>query len=304
MIGPLDSFLALIFALILGGASRFTFELAKMPAAARPVLGARGLNRARALSRGSFFAWLEPTLRLIAAWLAPIGIERIRTRVRRLLMYSGDYLGLSDDELIALCLLSGLGFGGGTLIACRYSGVSWLVAVGALTIGAVLPWFRVVGVAQQRAHLVGRRLPAAVELASMCMSAGLDFPGSLRRIVQSASDASDPIIEEFSRILQELDLGHTRRSAMEGLASRIPTDQVREFVNSVVQAEERGSPLARVLTIQSKTQRLRRSVAAEETASEAALMLLGPMTLIFLCVIALLLGPVVVRFMTGGLGPT
>jgi tight adherence protein C len=136
------------------------------------------------------------------------------------------------------------------------------------------------------------------------MSAGLDFPGSLRRIVQSASDASDPLIEEFSRILQELELGHTRRSAMEGLASRIPTDQVREFVNSVVQAEERGSPLARVLTIQSKTQRLRRSVAAEETASEAALMLLGPMTLIFLCVIALLLGPVVVRFMTGGLGPT
>jgi hypothetical protein len=48
---------------------------------------------------------------------------------------------------------------------------------------------------------------------------------------------------------------------------------------------------------------MRRSMTAEETASEAALMLLGPMTLIFLCVIALLLGPVVVRFMTGGLGP-
>lgn len=303
MIAPFDGFLALIFALILGGAFGFTFELAKIPAAARPVLGARGLNRARALSRSSFFARLEPTLRLIAAWLAPIGLERIRMRARRLLMYAGDYLGLSDDELLALCLLCGLGFGGGTLIACRYSGMSWLLVVGALAIGALLPWFRVVGVAQQRAHLVGRRLPAAVELASMCMSAGLDFPGSLRRIVQSASDASDPLIEEFSRILQELDLGHTRRSAMEGLASRVPTDQVREFVNSVVQAEERGSPLARVLTIQSQTQRLRRSVAAEETASEAALMLLGPMTLIFFCVIALLLGPVVVRFTTGGLGP-
>ena len=90
---------------------------------------------------------------------------------------------------------------------------------------------------------------------------------------------------------------------MEGFASRIPTDQVREFVNSVVQAEEKGSPLARVLTIQAQTQRLRRSVAAEETASEAAIMLLGPMTLIFLCVIVLLLGPVVIRFMTGGIGP-
>ena len=90
---------------------------------------------------------------------------------------------------------------------------------------------------------------------------------------------------------------------MEGFAARIPTDQVRELVNSVVQAEAKGSPLANVLTIQAQTQRLRRSIAAEESASEAALMLLGPMTLIFLCVIVLLLGPVVVRFMTGGLGP-
>jgi tight adherence protein C len=90
---------------------------------------------------------------------------------------------------------------------------------------------------------------------------------------------------------------------MEGFAARVPTDQVRELVNSVVQAEARGTPLASVLTIQAQTQRLRRSIAAEETAAEAALMLLGPMTLIFLCVIVLLLGPVVVRLMTGSLGP-
>lgn len=303
MIGPSNIFLVLIFALIVGGASGFTFQLAKLPATERPILGARGLNRAKALSQGTLFPWVEPTLRLLAAWLAPLRMERIRAQVRRSLTHSGDYLGLSDDELIALCFLSGIGFGGGTLIACQLLTIPWPLAIGALCIGALLPWFRIVGVAQQRALRVGRGLPAAVDLASMCMSAGLDFPGSLRRIVHSASDASDPVIEEFARVLQELDLGHTRRSAMEGFASRIPTDQVREFVNSVVQAEEKGSPLARVLTIQAQTQRLRRSVAAEETASEAALMLLGPMTLIFLCVIVLLLGPVVIRFMTGGIGP-
>jgi len=136
------------------------------------------------------------------------------------------------------------------------------------------------------------------------MSAGLDFPGSLRQITDSATDPTEPVIEEFSRALQQLELGHTRRNAMEGLAARVPSDQVREFVNSVVQAEAKGSPLASVLTIQAQTQRLRRSIAAEETAAEAALMLLGPMTLIFLCVIVLLLGPVVVRFMTGGFGPS
>jgi tight adherence protein C len=78
---------------------------------------------------------------------------------------------------------------------------------------------------------------------------------------------------------------------------------VREFVSSVAQAEDKGTPLANILTIQAQTQRLRRSLAAEHTASAAALMLLGPMTLIFLCVIVLLLGPVVVRFASGSLGP-
>lgn len=136
----------------------------------------------------------------------------------------------------------------------------------------------------------------------MCMSAGLDFPGSLRRIVSSAPDSREPIVEELARVLRELDLGHTRRSALQRLAVRIPTDQVRELANAIVQAEDKGSPLGPVLAIQAQTQRLRRSIAAEEIASDAALMLIGPMTLIFLCVIVLLLGPVVVRLMTGGLG--
>ena len=303
MIGRLDLTLVLLFVAILGGTFGLVFQLAKIRPADRPTLGARGLNRSRALKRGAVFAWFEPTLRLFAAWLALLRVERIRERARRSLTHAGDYLGLSDDELIALCLLSGLSCGSGALMACQHMEMPWPLAIGGLCLGALIPWFRVLGVAQARARSVGRGLPGAVELASMCMSAGLDFPGSLRRIVDSASDPSDPVIEEFARVLQELDLGHTRRRAMEGFAARVPTDQVREFVNSVVQAEEKGSPLASVLTIQAQTQRLRRSIAAEETASEAALMLLGPMTLIFLCVIVLLLGPVVVRFMTGGLGP-
>ncbi|MBT8470833.1 MAG: type II secretion system F family protein, partial [Deltaproteobacteria bacterium] len=267
MISRLDVFLLLSFALVLGGASGLAFQIAKMPAADRPTLGARGLNRTKALREGVLFPWVEPTARFMAAWLSLLGMERIRARFRRSLTHSGDYLGLSDDELIALCLLSGLGFGGGTLIACQLLNKPWPIATVALCVGVPLPWVRVVGVAQQRARSVGRGLPAAVELASMCMSAGLDFPGSLRRIVQSASDPSEPVIEEFAKVLQGLDLGHTRRSAMEGFATRVPTDQVREFVNSVVQAEEKGSPLASVLTIQAQTQRLRRSIAAEETAS-------------------------------------
>ena len=301
MTGWLDVLLVLAFATILGGVSALAFHLGMTPAAARPTLGGRGLNRANALRRGGLFALVEPLVRLLAGWVSVAPLERIRRPVRRSLIHAGEYLGLSEDELIALCALSGSGAGLIGLLVCELLGLPGSLVMAALCVGIMTPWFRVLAVAQARARSVSRGLPGAVELAAMCMSAGLDFPGALKRIVSSAADPNDPVIEEFSRVLQELDLGHTRKNAMEGFAERVPTDQVREFVNSVVQAEARGTPLGSVLTIQAQTQRLRRSIEAEETAAEAALMLLGPMTLIFLCVIVLLLGPVVVRFMTGGL---
>jgi len=300
----LDVLLALSFTMILAGACSLVFQLSMTPAAARPTLGGRGLNRARALRRGGPFAMVEPPVRVLAAWIGVFPLERIRKPLRRSLVHAGGYLGLSEDELIAVCVLCGLGLGIVGIFVCEALMLPGLLAACALCLGLMAPWFRVLAVGHARARSISRGLPGAVELAAMCMSAGLDFPGSLRRIADSAADPGDPVIEEFSRVLQELDFGHTRRSAMEGFAARVPIDQVREFVNSVVQAEAKGSPLASVLTVQAQTQRQRRSIAAEETAAEAALMLLGPMTLIFLCVIVLLLGPVAVRLMTGGFGPT
>jgi len=303
MIGWLDTLLVATFVTILGGVTLLVSQLATTKPSSRPTLGGRGLKRAEALRRGGLFPLVEPSVRLLAAWVSVPRLKRIRPRLQRALVHAGEYLGLSDDELIGMCVLAGLALGVVGAFLCELLNLPLIFVACAAVLGAVTPWFRVLAIAQARARSVSRGLPGAVELAAMCMSAGLDFPGSLRRIVDSAANPDDPVMEEFNRVLRELDLGHTRRSALEGFAARVPTDQVRELVNSVVQAEDKGSPLSNVLTIQAQTQRLRRSIAAEETASEAALMLLGPMTLIFLCVVVLLLGPVVVRFLTGGLGP-
>jgi tight adherence protein C len=196
-----------------------------------------------------------------------------------------------------VCAVASTGF---TLLASAVVDLPDWCVVAAFVLGMLLPWFRLRAVARDRVERVTRSLPGIIELAAMCMGAGLDFPSSLRRVVDSAAEPNDPIVEELHRVLQELDLGCTRRSAMLGFATRVPSNEVRELVSSVLQAEDKGNPLARVLTIQARTLRLRRSVAAEEVASEAALMLVGPMTLIFICVIVLLLGPVAVRVMTGG----
>jgi len=299
----LDLFLVGSSLLAMGGLSALAFQLATHPSRPRPVLGTRGLKRARALE-AHVFRVIEPLARYGAGWVERWPLQRLREPIDRRLVHAGSYLGLSADEFLALSMLCALSCTGFAWAFYRLFGFPMVLVVLGLLLGSLAPWAHLSSVAQDRAQKVNRGLPAAVDLASLCMSAGLDFPGSLTKIVKSAADPSDPLVEEFKRLLQELELGYTRRRALEGLADRVPTEQVKEFVNSVVQAEEKGSPLASVLTIQSQTQRLRRSVAAEEIASEAALMLIGPMALIFLCVIILLLGPLVVRFMSGGFGPS
>ena len=70
---------------------------------------------------------------------------------------------------------------------------------------------------------------------------------------------------------------------------------------AVVQAEAKGTPLAEVLSIQARMLRMRRSVRAEESAAKAGLMMMGPLMMMFMCIILLLLGPFVVQWMGTGL---
>jgi tight adherence protein C len=70
---------------------------------------------------------------------------------------------------------------------------------------------------------------------------------------------------------------------------------VREFVNAVVQAEERGNPVADVLLIQAGVSRMRRSVKAEESAAKAGVAMVGPLFLLFGCIMLLVVAPMVIR---------
>ena len=284
----------------LSGMFVVVFILAANPAVPRPELGNRGLKRYRALQAGGLFSAAEPVIRFVAGWLRELPVDKLRSRVNKEIVQAGDFLGMSANELLSMCILFSIGLGFLALVLCNMMHMSTTIALCAFALGLMLPWFRLTDAARRRGRKINLALPATVDLASLCMSAGMDFPGALAQIVNSAADRTAPIIEEFERVLQELELGYTRKRALEGFAHRVPTEQVREFVNSVVQAEEKGNPLSRVLTIQANTQRMRRSVAAEEMASKAAILLMGPMMMMFMCVIVLLLGPVIVRFMTGG----
>jgi tight adherence protein C len=267
------------------------YALLTAPYTAPSFLGPRGLQRGRALSRNGLWSQSEPAVRWLGARLRPLLPERLRKSIDYQITLSGDFWGLQPEEFVSLSVLSwlvGLSFGSlyGILLG---RGTLYVVLSGGL--GAALPFLQLSGLVQERRKRVQKGLPYVIDLLSLGLSAGLDFPGSLRQVVEKASTPDDPLIEELNLILDELRMGKTRKDALSQFATRVPGETVREFVGAVIQAEERGNPLARVLQIQAESSRQRRSVRAEEAASKASLMILMPMVMIFIAILMLIVTP-------------
>jgi len=137
-----------------------------------------------------------------------------------------------------------------------------------------------------------------LDLLGLCMSSGLDFASGLELVSRELGEPDHPLSEELSRVRQDLALGRSRQRALLAFSSRVPIAPVQELVTTLVQAEQKGSPLADVLAIAATSARNRRSVLAEEAAARAAVMLLGPLGLLLLAILLVLFGP----FLINGIG--
>lgn len=257
-------------------------------------LGRRGRQRIASLATKPTWATWEPLVRWIGARLSGLLPERVVRSLDREITHAGDLLGLTPEEYVALGILGGIGggaFGAAFDMLAKTGGLCTL-AGGAL--GMIMPHLEIAQIAQKRFQEVNRRLPYAVDLLSLGMSAGLDFPGALRQVV-AKSLPDDPLAEEFEYVLHMLNLAHTRKAALTELAERVPTEAVREFVHTVAHAEERGNPLSEVLVIQAQVSRVRRTTRAEEEAAKAGVKMLLPLAFIFLGLLVLLLAPVMMK---------
>ncbi|GAC1377698.1 MAG: hypothetical protein NVSMB47_22500 [Polyangiales bacterium] len=273
--------------------SLLTYALVAAPTRVASRLGMRGLKRRRAIENNPAWSQIEPLVRWlgvrVSGWLS----DGVRETLDRQLRLAGDWMGITPEEYIGLSIVSFLGgllFGVGAGIVT--GGQSLMVAIcGPLF--ATLPYFSISSEGTRRLKQVNRGLPMVIDLMSLAMSAGLDFPGAIRQVVEKASDSTDALVEEFQRILQEMQLGRTRRQVLTDFMLRVPSDQVTEFVNAIIQAEDRGNPVAEVLQIQAGVSRIRRSVRAEELAARAGVAMVGPLFLLFGCIMLLVVAPMI-----------
>lgn len=276
-----------------------TYSIAATPTKIASRLGLRGLKRQRVLLQNELWQSLEPIVRWLGVRVSGILSDGQRGEIDRQISLAGDYMGLTADEFIALTLLSTLA--GGLL----GSVVGWALDLGGIcpiagvALGGAMPYMQVSGVGQERLKNISRGLPYVIDLMALSMGAGLDFPGAVRQVVEKSSNPDDPLVEEFTLILQTINLGRTRREALQEFSRRAPVEAVIEFVSSLVQAEDRGNPVAEVLAIQANVSRSRRSVRAEEAAAKAGVAMVGPLMLVFFCIMGLLLGPALMSVMNG-----
>ena len=208
-----------------------------------------------------------------------------------------DWVGVKLLALIAFAvigLLLGLLLTGGAIV-----GALLFLVVGA-AIGYIAPEFWLGKKIAARSLAMTLQLPDALDLLTISVEAGLGFDAALAKVVEKMEG---PLVDEFRQALAEVRMGRTRRDALRDVANRADAQPVSNFVGAIIQAEQLGVPIAKVLQIQSNQLRIERRQRAEEAAAKAPVKMLFPMVgCIFPTIFIVILGPAVVTIMGGGTG--
>ena len=199
---------------------------------------------------------------------------------------------------IASVVLGGLIF---LLLSITKSETAALLGMTALftVLGFVLPGLWLGGKIGGRKCCVIKALPDALDLLTICVEAGLGFDQAMQKV---AEKWDNELSRTFGRVLHEIRLGKTRREALRDAAQRVDVGDVTSFVAAVIQSEQLGVSIAKVLRIQCDQMRVRRRQRAEEKAHQAPVKMLFPMVfLIFPAIWVVLLGPAILQVMNTNL---
>lgn len=168
----------------------------------------------------------------------------------------------------------------------------------AMALGYFLPVLWLGSKIKRRQGEVVKQLPDTLDLLTICVEAGLGFDQGVQKVVEKQANE---LSQAFNRYLQEVALGKTRRESLLSMSGRLEVPDVTSFVAAIVQADQLGVSMAKILRIQSDQMRIRRRQRAEQKAHQAPIKMLFPMVfLIFPSIFIVLLGPAVLLLMDSG----
>lgn len=195
-------------------------------------------------------------------------------------------------------------FGATLFLVFTRAGRGWLQGLGLSTlfmiIGFLFPNLWLGGRISARQKSVFRAMPDALDLLTISVEAGLGFDAAMAKVHEKWEN---DLSLELGRVIQEIRLGKLRRDALRDMADRLGVNEMTSFVAAVIQSEQLGVSMAKVLRIQSDQMRVRRRQIAEEEAHRAPIKMVFPIALlIFPSILIILLGPAAMLLLSSPLG--
>jgi tight adherence protein C len=222
------------------------------------------------------------TLDSIAVKLVAAGMGRTITPTAFLAMKGAGAVGGG-----ALGLTFGTALGGAL--------IGFVFAMVLALSGFVIPGFLVGIKGRGRREAIRAQLPDALDLLAVSVEAGLGFDGAVAKLTEHMDG---PLAEEFALTLGEMRIGESRHDALKKLAERSGAPEVASFSRAIIQADQLGISLGRLLRVQSTDARLKRQAAAEEKAMKSPIKMLFPTVLfIFPAMFLVILGPAMLNLL-------
>ncbi|HZK72486.1 MAG TPA: type II secretion system F family protein [Clostridia bacterium] len=165
--------------------------------------------------------------------------------------------------------------------------------VGSLAVGAILGYYLPVLWLKQkvdaRRAAIQKGLPDAMDLLVIAVDAGLGFDAALARVTDKYKNA---LSDMFAKVLREVSLGRPRLEAMDEMGRSSGVDDLHNFIQAIIQSEQFGTGIGKILRIQADEMRRKRRQRAQEKAAQATLKMMLPMVgCIFPTLWIVLLGP-------------
>ncbi len=165
-------------------------------------------------------------------------------------------------------------------------------AILGLGIGYIGPEFWLGRRVKSRQKAIIRMIPDSLDLLTISVRAGLGFDAALAKVVEKVKG---PLSDEFRRALAEVRVGKQRRDALRDIIPRTDVPPLTNFIGAIIQAEQLGVSISKVLQVQSEQLRIERRQRAEEQAAKAPIKMLFPLVgCIFPSLFIVILGPAII----------
>jgi len=231
--------LVFLAVLLLCGGAWMAWQSARGPGAARVARRLRAMHTASGESEKAVSITKDRPLSDSPALQGLLEDLPGIARIDQLLLQSG-----KSWNVATFLGLSLMGWMIGLLLASILP-LPWYIRLGLTVAGAGLPYLMVQRAKAKRLVRIEQQLPDALDLMSRAMRAGHAFPTALKMV---GEEMTAPLAEEFRIVFDEVNFGVAMSDALNNLAARVPSTDLRYFVIAVLIQRETGGNLTELLS--------------------------------------------------------